>query len=267
MKNKMYCKRFSVIELLIVIIIIMVLVALLIPSLIRAKEKSKRIVCNNSQRQFIMTMNLMAKDHDGNYREFNDAGKWRHIHWLKNAQYDMIKEDYKLDMHVDVDCPSRPDSWNAHNIRSRQRLSYLIQVGRPYVATTNRRGIETNKTSGFDGRLGYEWEEWESPVKVGESSANLVMISDIDEYMLNVGFNTTVMNSRLTSKSPIGTGTMISHGSGGYQVSMGSAVEPEVLGSEGVMVGYEDGSVQWVDIKDMKPRRSNIGETRKTGWW
>ena len=265
--EKRYFRAFTILELMIVITIILLLVALLLPSLFRTKERTRRVVCNNSQRQFIMTMNLIAKDNNGMYPDFNDAGSWRHIHWLKNDMYDMLKEDYKIDMHVDIDCPSRPNTWNAHNIRGRQRFGYFLQVGRSYVTTFNKKGIAQNKTKGFDGQLGYEWVEWESPIKV-EGSNDLVMISDADEYMLNIGFEKTIMKGgRETSQTPIGKGTMISHGPSGYLQKIGAAVEPEILASEGVMVGYSDGSVQWVDIEDVKPRRSNIGENRKTGWW
>ena len=270
MNNKLSARRikaFTLLELLFVITIILILVALLLPSLTQVKEKGRRVKCVNGQRQFIMTMNMMAKDDDGNYPQFNDAGSWRHIHWLKNGMYDKIKEDYEIDLHVDVRCPSRPETWDVYTVQGRQRFSYFIQVGRPYVTGTNKKGEAVNKTNGYDGRLGYKWEEWESPLKVGASSSDLVMISDIDEYLLNVGFKETVMKTRLTSKTSIGIGTMVSHALGGYKVHMGAAIEPEVLGSEGVVVGYENGSVQWVDIKDVLPRRSNIGENKKTGWW
>ena len=55
-------KHFTLIELLIVVAIIAILAALLLPVLSKAKERSRRAVCSNNQRQFGLAMNIYAED-------------------------------------------------------------------------------------------------------------------------------------------------------------------------------------------------------------
>ena len=57
-------KRFTLIELLIVIVIIAILISLLLPSLGRAKRKAKRILCANNQKQSYIISSLFAKNNN-----------------------------------------------------------------------------------------------------------------------------------------------------------------------------------------------------------
>ena len=55
-------RKFTLIELLIVIVIIAILLSLLLPSLGRAKYKSRKIVCASGIKQIGLAINLYAKD-------------------------------------------------------------------------------------------------------------------------------------------------------------------------------------------------------------
>ena len=70
-------KGFTLIELLVVISIIALLMSILMPSLSRAREQAKQIVCQNNLRQIALCLIMYAQSNEGkcvlsrtNYEEF-----------------------------------------------------------------------------------------------------------------------------------------------------------------------------------------------------
>src|SRR5437660_10064621 len=57
-------RSFTLIELLVVIAIIAILAALLLPVLVSAKERTRRVSCKNSQRQLLLAVHMYAGDND-----------------------------------------------------------------------------------------------------------------------------------------------------------------------------------------------------------
>jgi len=55
---------FTLIELLVVIAILGILAALLLPTLVGAKERARRVNCKNSQRQFLLAVQMYGDDND-----------------------------------------------------------------------------------------------------------------------------------------------------------------------------------------------------------
>ena len=66
---------FTLIELLVVIAIIAILAAMLLPSLNKAREKSKQIVCISNLKQIGMAFHLYANDFNGAYPP-SEVGCW-----------------------------------------------------------------------------------------------------------------------------------------------------------------------------------------------
>jgi len=58
-------KGFTLVELLVVISIIAILLAVLIPSMNRAKEAAKRVICSNGKKQIALGIAAYAADYDG----------------------------------------------------------------------------------------------------------------------------------------------------------------------------------------------------------
>ena len=60
-------RGFTILELLITVSILSALAALLLPSLARAKERARRIYCQNNLRQITLALKIFAQDHDDDY--------------------------------------------------------------------------------------------------------------------------------------------------------------------------------------------------------
>lgn len=98
MKTK---RGFTLIELLVVIAIISLLVSILLPSLNRAKELGRDVVCRSNLRNLGMTVQLYATDYDGfGPPAYTGGNRWEYLYWNNR----MTTTEY-LDPGL-LECPS-----------------------------------------------------------------------------------------------------------------------------------------------------------------
>ena len=84
-------KKFTLVELLVVIVIIAILISLLMPSLSSAKKKSVQVSCRNSQSQLSKGMFLFSKDYNAHF----PIGYWSYY----KGNYFMVGTDnYHISM-------------------------------------------------------------------------------------------------------------------------------------------------------------------------
>ena len=97
-------KAFTLIELLVVIAIIALLVSILLPSLQKAKELAKNVICMSNQHSLFMTSVLYAEDNDGYLPpSYTKGTSWLWFRYLKGTIPKVLNEENEDTFFI---CPS-----------------------------------------------------------------------------------------------------------------------------------------------------------------
>jgi prepilin-type N-terminal cleavage/methylation domain-containing protein len=229
---------FTLIELLVVMAIIGILAALLLPTLVGAKERSRRVSCKNSERQFLLAAHMYGDDNE---------------QWLPSGAPN--KPMAPDDDHLPVISVSTSNALihylaNEHMVHCPSFGDYFIrkQPVRPfeerqygYVIGYNYHGGHTNTpwpalTNGAT---------WISPQKLTDNSS-LVLVSDMNDW------------------SPGYAQSFAPHCSGGPKLEGidpsnpgASGASAAAIGATGGNIGLLDGSVSWKKIGQMQMYRGS----------
>jgi prepilin-type N-terminal cleavage/methylation domain-containing protein len=224
MRNGKWHFAFTLIELLVVIAVIGLLLSVLIPSLAKAKERNRRVVCQNNIHQFFIGLTIYA---NGNKQMLpsglSDAGTDEHTPVLSQKTRNMLVE--MIGHGKVLECP-----W----------------VGGPFKGTNGWYYANYGYVIGYHylgGHQGTPWPvpsatftEWKSPQKITDRP-NQPIIAELNAW--TIGENRTF--------APHGTRGPITQyadlGKGGL-----SATE---AGAAGGNIGMLDGTSYWKPIEDM----------------
>ena len=220
-------RRFTLIEMLVVIAIIGILASLLLPSLGRAREKARRAVCLSNHRQFYTSVSLFSNENNAKLPDRWDNGR--------TAQHLMSSTRNKLDEYITnweiTDCPNWPikNFTLGHGVTSNNCTSILLLSG-----------LKTASNLG-------NFNSWETPMSFMDDN-ELVLLADWNQVP-NATFR-----------------TVFTHTARGGFVYRGT-VAPKDAGVEGTIVTLLNGSSQWRALPKMKDYAANAGYPSVQYWW
>jgi prepilin-type N-terminal cleavage/methylation domain-containing protein len=230
---------FTLIELLVVCAIIGILAALLLPVLVGAKERARRINCKNSQRQLILAVHMFGDDNeqrvpsgaanppfsnsDDHLPVISDATSNSIVQYLRSAQM--------------VHCPSFGAFFQDRSIQ-------LEALGYGYVIGYNYHGGHTNTP--WPRVLGSP-AQWVSPQRLTDPSS-LVLFTDLNDWSSADG-RTFAPHGK---NGPVLAGADFSN-----QRANGSGRSSADVGAAGGNIALLDGSVSWKKIQSMRTYRGS----------
>jgi prepilin-type N-terminal cleavage/methylation domain-containing protein len=225
LRDRRLCFAFTLIELLVVIAVIAILLSLIIPSMAKAKEKTRRTVCQNNIRLFYIGLVAYANQNKQMLlRGQSEMGNSEHTPVLSTTNRNMIID--LIGHNKILECP-----WVGGPFKNTDGWYY---TGYGYVIGYNYLG----------GHQGTPWpvpstiySQWESPQKITERP-NQPLITELNAWV--GGENRTFAPHGL--RGPITQFAEL--GKGGFSSKEAGAV--------GGNIGMLDGSIYWKYIEDMK---------------
>ena len=228
---------FTLIELLVVIAIIAILAAMLFPALSGAKEKSKRTVCKNNQRQIVLTMIMYAGDNGGKFPSGVRNNNFEHFSFIHSDVYDYLQRVGRMQTNS-ITCPNKKD-WYRYDRSVGHRLGYYFLFGHNTDLDKRPRNQPARGPA-----------PWDSPQK-DTHKPQWPMIADVIEK------GTVTPNITSAPHGPTGP----------VRSQVGRLPEPLAIRSQGGNVGTLDGAVNWVKQQAMLEHYATIPNGSIRGYW
>ena len=167
---------FTLVELLVVISIIAMLLAILMPSLQKAREQARAVVCRSNEKQQYLGHSLYAEDYDGH------LWYWWYWHGRELMTYEGQKGYLTYDI---IDCPtSRQFGWTVPYGYWKMRLHHMAD-GRPLTGVPN---IEVEGGYAYNGLIACTTWSGDRPNKLTNHKrlAETVLMTDSWSYNWNL---------------------------------------------------------------------------------
>jgi len=206
-------KKFTLIELLIVVAIIGLLVSILLPGLTIAREKSKRVVCLSNLKQQFTATTIYAKN---NNLLLPDGRKWKDPNnpnedfiRLNPRSYEGLRDSYLSGIGNTFYCPNVPYATDLFAQNDHYFMGYFYLGGKPEI----------------NSKYNYEL-----PIRVTDSP-DLAVWGDPSFWTASWG------------------GTSVSHHTkNGYIKHNGTGSRPDTVGAQGSNFVLLNGSAKWYSI-------------------
>jgi prepilin-type N-terminal cleavage/methylation domain-containing protein len=224
---------FTLVELLVTIAVIAILASLLLPAIIGGKERAKRAACKSAIRQFCIAVHLYANDND-DYVPSGASNKPDddHLPVISTATSNVLVQ-YCGGSDRIVHCPSYGDWFITQQA---QRPFDEREYG--YVIGYNYHGGHTNTPwPALSGQTG----TWISPMRLTDDPS-LVLVSDLNDWAQDYG----------QTFAPHGKNGPILNGGPNNPPPDGITRTSAEVGAAGGNVGLLDGSVHWVNVRNMR---------------
>lgn len=128
-------KKFTLLELLIVVAIIGILLSILLPSLGKARLKARRAVCLSNLSQLNIATNSYSVNNNGHLEVSSKGTNWSgsanvSLHAWGKISYDSFKDEYLNGSHEAFICPIQeaPETWWEYSNKAQGRLSSYMSA-------------------------------------------------------------------------------------------------------------------------------------------
>ncbi|RMD78837.1 MAG: DUF1559 domain-containing protein [Lentisphaerae bacterium] len=215
-------RRFTLVELLVVIVVITILAALLLPVLGRTRELARRTVCRNNQHQLGLAVTLYADEHDGWLIPGTRDGVGEHCRDLSTQAFDTLM-GYTGGERTAFACPNDRvyQQWCGWHIGNDYLGGHSVSPDSPWPG----------------GKIG----KWFSPRRLNDPADSPLIADHTESYRSVIPGNGYCVTIRHTAAGS----TFIKY--------LSTWMHPELFGCQGANVTLLDGSVSWRQGAQLQP--------------
>jgi prepilin-type N-terminal cleavage/methylation domain-containing protein/prepilin-type processing-associated H-X9-DG protein len=222
-------KKFTLLELMVVVAIIGILLTILMPALSNAREKARRAVCLSNMKQFATAVTSIATQSNGKLPEGTRANSEHNI-WLGFYLRDLLYNDYGFTQ-TNLYCPGMEKVYKSGVTASGIRMGYSYLGQREPLMN----------------KYGYEL-----PLRLYDEP-HLPLFTDLNDLSDAGAGWTAVSHLKYGSTEGLRTET--------------AGVTPKSLGSQGGNVLFLDGSARWFSIDSLNLYNSYSPNNKYKSMW